>query len=80
MVDVLHEYWEYVLGYVVTAGLVSFAVLYYYGGVSNPRAFDLIQWTIQMCACAGILLASRLTEASLVMLALALFTYNVPLR
>lgn len=80
MVDILHAYWQYVLGYVVTAGLLSFAVIYYWGGVSNPRAFDLIQWTVQMIACAGIFMGSRLTETSIAMLLLALMTYNVPLR
>ena len=80
MVEVMQDYWHFLLGYVVIAGLLSFAVIYYWGGVSNPRAFDLIQWSLQLFAVMGIYLATRLTETSLAMLLLALMTYWLPFK
>ena len=80
MLDVIQEYWQYLLGYVVTAGLLTFGAMYYWGGVTNPRAHNLIQWTLQLVACLGLYMASRLTETSLTMLALVLMTYVTPMR
>lgn len=80
MADIMQDYWQWLLGYVVVAGLISFAVIYYYGGVANPRAFDLIQWTMQMFGVILIYMSTPLYESSLVVVLLALLTYRTPLK
>ena len=76
----LLEHWEYVLGYVVVTGCLSFAVIYWWGGVNNPRTFDLIQWGCQMFALLMIFLATASMETSMVVVAMVLITYNVPIK
>ena len=49
-VDIFINNWQLAIGYVIVAGLISFGVLYWFGPVSNPRTFDLIQWSIQLIA------------------------------
>lgn len=76
----LLEHWEYVLGYVCVTGCLSFAAIYWWGGVNNPRTFDLIQWGLQLFALMILYLANASVEMSLVLLAVVLVTYNVPIR
>jgi len=49
---ILEFYYVYVIAYFGVAGIVSFAVCYYKGPVSNPRINSLIQWTIQAVGLA----------------------------
>ncbi|XP_072020817.1 nuclear envelope integral membrane protein 1-like isoform X2 [Amphiura filiformis] len=42
------QYKEYLIGYVVCTGLVSFAVCYYFGPVTNHRTVKLLQWSLQL--------------------------------
>lgn len=76
----LVQHWEYVLAYVCVAGCLSFAAIYWWGGVNNPRTFDLIQWGLQLFALMILFLASASMEMSAVLVALVLVTYNVPIR
>ena len=72
--------WQYLLIYVFVAGVISFAVMYRFGPVENPRTFNLIQWSIQLLALILIALASQLTEVGLAFVSLALLFYFVPAR
>ncbi len=62
--EVLLGNWEYVVCYVVAAGLISFAVIYRWGGVSNPRTFDLIQWSMQLLGLTLVFLSTPSSELS----------------
>ncbi len=42
------QYKEYLIGYVVCAGIISFAVCYYFGPVTNERTVKLLQWSLQL--------------------------------
>jgi len=66
----------YVLGYLVTSALVSFAVCYRMGPVSNPRTINLIQWTMQLAALILIYLSSYHQVASL-SLAICILTWSL---
>ena len=48
-VEIAMEYWPYLLGYVVVAGLISFAVVYRLGA-PDPRTMNLLQWGAQLVA------------------------------
>lgn len=47
--EFVRENWFYLLVYIITAGLVSFAVLYRIGP-AHPRSLQLIQWFLQLVA------------------------------
>ena len=72
--------WQYIIVYVLVAGIASFAVIYRFGPVENPRTFNLIQWSIQLVALLLIALASQLPEVGLAFVAMALLFYFVPVR
>lgn len=42
------EHYQYVLGYIGVSGLISFAICYRLGPLSNPRSKKLIQWSLQV--------------------------------
>ncbi|XP_013413904.1 nuclear envelope integral membrane protein 1-like [Lingula anatina] len=48
--NILETYSHYVLGYFAVAGLLTLAVLYWRGPVTDPRSLNLIKWTLQLCA------------------------------
>lgn len=72
--------WQYLIIYVFVAGVISFAVLYRFGPVENPRTFNLIQWSIQLLALILIALASQLPEIGFAFVTLALLFYFVPAK
>jgi hypothetical protein len=72
--------WQYVLIYVFVAGVISFAVMYRFGPVENPRTFNLIQWSIQLLALILIALSSQLPEVGFAFVTLALLFYFVPVK
>lgn len=80
MTDIMFLYWQYVLGYAILAGLVSFAVIYRWGGVSNPRTFDLIQWFLQLIGMVLVYLSTSSLVLSLGVMVLVTLVYALPLR
>ena len=78
--EVATTMWQYLLIYVFVAGVISFAVIYRFGPVENPRTFNLIQWSIQLFALILIALASQLPEVGLAFVSLTLLFYFVPVR
>eukprot|EP00731_Ephydatia_muelleri_P012707 Em0007g17a len=49
MMELLWEYWLYLVGYGVISGLVTFAVVYRLGA-PDPRTMNLLQWGAQLVA------------------------------
>ena len=79
--EAIFNNWRYVLGYVVVAGLTSFAVLYRLGPVQNPRTLDLIQWSIQLVALVLVFLSChQITEVAVAMVMVTLVSYCLPPR
>ena len=78
--DLLMYYSYYVAVYFLTAGVVSFAICYYKGPVTNPRALDLIRWSIQLLAVALIYYSSQIVEISATIIALAVIISVIPRR
>ena len=46
------------VGYVLLAGLVSFAIIYRMGPPANPRTLNLIQWSMQAIGLLMVVLSS----------------------
>ncbi len=78
--EAIAEYWKYLVGYSMVAGLISFAVIYRWGGVSNPRTFDLIRWFMQLVGLVLVYSSTSYVMISLAMIFIALFTYHTPMR
>ena len=80
LTEAVMSYWQYMLTYAVVAGLVSFAVMYRWGGVSHPRTFDLICWFLQLVGLCLIYFSTSCTWTSVALVIAAQFTYHVPMR
>jgi len=78
--DLLMHYHYYVAAYFATAGVISFAVCYYKGPVTNPRLLDLIRWSIQLLAIGFIYYSSQIAEVSATVIALVVVISAIPRR
>ena len=62
------QYFHLVVGYIFTAGLISFAVIYRMGPPSDHRTLNLITWSMQLVALCMIFLSSYHQTASLALI------------
>ncbi|NXP50602.1 NEMP1 protein, partial [Heliornis fulica] len=46
--EICKSYWQYLLGYLLLVGLVSFGVCYRYGPLENKRSINLLSWALQL--------------------------------
>ncbi|NXT25041.1 NEMP1 protein, partial [Syrrhaptes paradoxus] len=46
--EICKSYWQYLLGYLLLMGFVSFAVCYRYGPLENERSISLLSWALQL--------------------------------
>ena len=76
--DLLISYSYYVTIYFITAGVVSFAICYYKGPVTNPRLLDLIRWSIQVLAMGLMYYSSQIVEISVTIIALVVTISLIP--
>lgn len=72
------EYYHWVIGYTLCAGIVSFAVVYRMGPPENPRTLNLIQWAMQLGSLAAIVMSSYHQAASLLVALLLVSWAAVP--
>lgn len=70
------QYFHWVVGYILCAGILSFAIVYRMGAPTNPRTVNLIQWSMQAVSLICIVLSSYHQVASL-SLALLLLGYSL---
>lgn len=76
--EVLADYKNVLAGYIALTALLSFAVCYRIGPPTNPRTLDLIQWSLQLAALAGVFTSSEIREATGAVVIAMLVTYNMP--
>ncbi|NXI96591.1 NEMP1 protein, partial [Psophia crepitans] len=46
--EICKSYWQYLLGYLLLVGFVSFGVCYKYGPLENERSMNLLSWALQV--------------------------------
>jgi len=56
------SYRDYVIAYIGVSAVISFAICYYHGPVTEPRLLDLIKWALQ---AVGLLLVYAGCQVSL---------------
>ena len=78
MLNKLAVYWHYVLGYVLTMGLLSFGVVYKFGPVTDTRTLNLIQWLLQLVGLILIYNGTQIREVSVALIIITFMLYNLP--
>ena len=63
LADLIQDHFHYVLCYLVVVALISFAVCYYKGPVSDTRSLNLIKWTLQAVAVMTVFLSMQVRLA-----------------
>ncbi|KAH7975939.1 nuclear envelope integral membrane protein 1 [Rhipicephalus sanguineus] len=76
--QVLADYRNVLAGYIAFTALLSFAVCYRVGPPTNPRTLDLIQWSLQLVALAGVITSSEIREVTCATALAMLVAYNLP--
>jgi len=69
------QYFPLVVGYVLVAGIISFAVVYRMGPPSNPRTINLIQWSMQFVSLVMVVMSSYHQPASF-LLCITILTWS----
>lgn len=70
---------SYVVIYMFSAGLISFAFLYWKGPASI-RTLTLLQWALQLIGLVAISFSSQLHEVSIAIVAIVLVSYQFRAR
>ncbi|XP_055389506.1 nuclear envelope integral membrane protein-like [Condylostylus longicornis] len=72
------SYKNYVIGYVLVTGFISFVLCYRFGPPKNQRSKDLIEWCLQITSLSVIYFSSYYTEASVGIIVIILILYYFP--
>eukprot|EP00062_Callorhinchus_milii_P027208 gi/632990230/ref/XP_007884071.1/ PREDICTED: transmembrane protein 194A-like [Callorhinchus milii] len=73
----LREHWQYVLGYVMVSGLLSFAVCYKYGPLQEKRSINLLNWGLQLLGLGLMYCGIQVRQVALVLVAVAFVTKHL---
>lgn len=76
--DRLLENWQYVLSYIAISGVLSFALVYRYGPVTDERSLSLIQWFLQIVGLILVYNSTQIREVSIALVLVLLAIYNFP--
>merc|ERR1711874_264600 len=72
------QYFHWLIGYLLLAGVISFAVMYRMGPPDNPRTLNLIQWSMQFVGLSAVVMSSYHQPASMLLALLLLLWSGVP--
>ncbi|XP_007430759.1 nuclear envelope integral membrane protein 1 isoform X1 [Python bivittatus] len=70
-------YWEYLLGYLVIVGCVSFAMCYKYGPLENERSINLLTWGLQSFGLLLLYLSIQIRHIAVILIVIAICTKNM---
>ncbi|XP_038608000.1 nuclear envelope integral membrane protein 1 [Tachyglossus aculeatus] len=72
--EICNDHWQYLLGYVLVVGFISFAVCYSHGPLQHERSINLLTWALQLSGLALIYISVQLRPVALALVAGALAT------
>ncbi|NXI36660.1 NEMP1 protein, partial [Galbula dea] len=80
--EICKSYWQYLLGYLLLVGFVSFGVCYRYGPLENERSINLLSWALQLLGLLLMYSGIQVHHVALVLVVIAFCTKNLdyPLR
>ncbi|XP_070597076.1 nuclear envelope integral membrane protein 1 isoform X2 [Erythrolamprus reginae] len=70
-------YWEYLLGYLVIVGCISFGVCYKYGPLENERNINLLTWGLQIFGLLLLYLSIQIRHIAVILIIIAICTKNL---
>ncbi|KAL4229566.1 hypothetical protein ACF0H5_012605 [Mactra antiquata] len=74
------ENWQYFAGYLAVSGLISFAVVYRYGPITDERTLNLVQWFLQGVGLIIVYNSTQIREVSIAIVLVLLGIYHFPTR
>ncbi|XP_068223073.1 nuclear envelope integral membrane protein isoform X2 [Palaemon carinicauda] len=77
-VELIKEYQAIAIGYVIVAGLISFAVVYRCGPLTDQRSVNLVQWAMQLGSLVAVFFSSQYREATLGLVIIMISYYSIP--
>ncbi|XP_066470924.1 nuclear envelope integral membrane protein 1 isoform X2 [Tiliqua scincoides] len=75
--EICKLYWEYLLGYLVIVGCLSFAVCYKYGPLENERSINLLTWGLQVLGLLLIYSGIQIQQIGIALIVIAMCTKNL---
>ncbi|XP_795501.3 nuclear envelope integral membrane protein 1 isoform X2 [Strongylocentrotus purpuratus] len=72
------QYKGYIMGYIILASMISFAVCYRYGPVTDKRTENILRWGLQLIGLTFIYNCSQLEGASIAIIAILLVYRWIP--
>ncbi|XP_058796641.1 nuclear envelope integral membrane protein isoform X2 [Phymastichus coffea] len=72
------QHWNYVMYYILTTSLISFAICYRFGPVTNNRTKNIIEWILKLFGLVLVYHSSYFREASTAFCVLLVLFYNFP--
>ncbi|XP_048784655.1 nuclear envelope integral membrane protein 1 isoform X1 [Lagopus muta] len=75
--EICRSYWQYLLGYLLLMGFVSFGVCYRYGPLENERSITLLSWALQLLGLALMYLGIQIRPVAVAFVLIAVCTKNV---
>ncbi|XP_021234849.1 nuclear envelope integral membrane protein 1 isoform X4 [Numida meleagris] len=75
--EICKSYWQYLLGYLLLMGFVSFGVCYRYGPLENERSINLLSWALQLVGLVLMYLGIQIRPIALTLVVAAVCAKNV---
>ncbi|KAJ7317655.1 hypothetical protein JRQ81_003817 [Phrynocephalus forsythii] len=75
--EICRLYWEYLLGYLVIVGCISFAVCYKYGPLENERSINLVTWGLQILGLLLLYIGIQIRQIAFALIVIAICTKNL---
>ncbi|NXN31377.1 NEMP1 protein, partial [Nycticryphes semicollaris] len=75
--EICKFYWQYLLGYLLLVGFVSFGVCYRYGPLENERSINLLSWALQLLGLLLMYSGIQIHPIALGLVVLAICTKNL---
>ncbi|XP_066063562.1 nuclear envelope integral membrane protein 1 isoform X2 [Chamaea fasciata] len=75
--EICKFYWQYLLGYLLFVGLLSFAVCYRYGPLENERSINLLSWALQLLGLLLMYSGIQIHPIALALVLVAVCTKNL---
>ncbi|XP_044299116.1 nuclear envelope integral membrane protein 1 isoform X2 [Varanus komodoensis] len=75
--EICKLYWEYLLGYLIVVGCISFGVCYKYGPLENERSINLLSWGLQLLGLLLLYLGIQIRQIAIALIIIAICTKNL---
>ncbi|CAN0016433.1 unnamed protein product [Bubo scandiacus] len=75
--EICECYWQYLLGYLLLVGFVSFGVCYRYGPLETRRSISLLSWALQLLGLLLMYSGIQIHPIALALVVIAICTKNL---